>query len=281
MTSRAGAPLGPTPLGVLEFTPVGSPADVVGGNASNLGTGATTLLAPFPDVILLLQSEVERTRDPFGFRDGGGVVAFRDELGAAFLLTVYWGGRGAAVEGMLPPGLAPARPLPIQMRSLATTPLTLAPLGSDAPRVLLQNSFDDELLVGVGDRLAVLLRSRGFLTDARPIRDGPLVTGLELMHWRPPTSDPALALLELAGRKVELQTDELGEGTNDPRLLSAIEEERLEAALALERRWTEEHRVMPLMTAERWFSVDTRLHDVNIRADGVPMLHDAYWGEAP
>lgn len=280
LTSRAGAPLGPTPLGVVEFTPPGSPADLTTGQAAAGGVG--TLLAPFPDVILLLQSEVERARDPFGFNDGAGAsVAFREELGAGFLLTVYWNGRGAAVEGILPPGLAPARPLPLQSRSVVAPPLTLATLGQDAPRVLLRYSFDDQLLVGVGDRLAVLLRSRGFLTDQRPARGGPLVSGLELLHWRPPTQDPALALLELAGRKVELQTDEAGEGTLNPRLLSRVEEERLEAALELERRWIEEHRVTPLMTAERWYTVDPKLREVHIRADGVPLLHDAFWGQTP
>lgn len=280
LTSRAGAPLGPTPLGVVEFTPVGSPADLTTGQAAAGGVG--TLLAPFPDVILLLQSEVERARDPFGFDDGAGAsVAFREELGAGFLLTVYWNGRGAAVEGILPPGLAPARPLPLQTRSVVAPPLTLATLGQDAPRVLLRYSFDDQLLVGVGDRLAVLLRSRGILTDQRPTRGGPLVSGLELVHWRPPTQDPALALLELAGRKVELQTEEEGEGTLNPQLLSPVEEERLEAALELERRWIEEHRVTPLMTAERWYTVDPRLRDVHIRADGVPLLHNAFWGQTP
>ncbi len=280
LTSRKNAPLGPTPLGVIEFTPAGSPADLISGSTGAGSVG--TLLAPFPDVVLLLQSEVERTRDPFGFQEGGAATAaFREELGAGFLLTVYWNGRGAAVEGILPPGLAPARPLPLQSRSVVAPPLTLATLGKDAPRVLLRYSFDDELLVGVGDRLAVLLRSRGSLTDARPTRGGPLVSGLELLHWRPPTPDPALALLELAGRKVELQTEEAGEGTRDPRLLSAVEEERVEAALELERRWIEEHRVTPLMTAERWFTVDPRLREVHIRADGVPLLHDAFWGQAP
>ncbi len=101
-----------------------------------------------------------------------------------------------------------------------------------------------------------------------------------MLRWRPPTEDPAVALLELAGRNPELMSDEAGSGTLDPRLLSMDEGERVEGALAVERQWLEERRVIPLMTAERWFTFDPRLHGVHIRADGVPLLHDAFWGAA-
>ena len=48
--------------------------------------------------------------------------------------------------------------------------------------------------------------------------------------------------------------------------------------MALERRWIDERLVVPLMTADRWYAVDPALRGVRIRADGVPLLHDAYWG---
>ncbi|MGE5865350.1 MAG: hypothetical protein ACM32J_09640 [Rhizobacter sp.] len=64
----------------------------------------------------------------------------------------------------------------------------------------------------------------------------------------------------------------------DPRLLSPSREERVEAALSVERAWLESNLVVPLLTADRWFAVDPDLRGVVIRADGVPLLDDAWWG---
>ena len=96
------------------------------------------------------------------------------------------------------------------------------------------------------------------------------------MRWRPPTSDPALALLSLAGKRKDLLDDENGKrALADPRLLSSSKDERVAAAVALERAWLDAGLAVPLMTADRWFTVDPDLRGVQIREDGVPLVFDA------
>jgi hypothetical protein len=231
---------------------------------------------------LLWQSRAARKRDALGLNDPSvGVRGFRHSLRADLLAAAYAQGRGAAADGLLPPGVAPPRPLPEPQGPERLAPLSLARLPDDAPRIALRRPEGDALVDGVAERLAVLLRNRGTLTglvraDAQPIEDG-----IEILRWRPPTRDPALALLALAGMRPELSDDEgARRALADPRLLSASPEERVAAALALERAWLDGALAVPLLTADRWFIVDPDLRGVIIREDGVPLLFDAYFGGA-
>lgn len=255
---------------------VGARADLVAFGAES--PGSATLLAPFPDVIVLLQSPASQKQDPLGLFDSAvGTLGFRQRMRADLLAAAYAQGRGGVAEGLLPPGIAPARPLPRPVGPERLAPLALVQLPADAPRLIVRRAEGDQLIDGVVDRLAVLLRNRGFLIDVR--RGGPGKEGVEVLRWRPPTSDPALALLSLAGARPELvQDDAARKALADPRLLSSSEEERVAASVALERAWLDAGLAVPLLTADRWFSADPDLRGVRIREDGVPLLHDATFG---
>jgi hypothetical protein len=277
---RSGGFADPPLLGVVELRGLGERADLMGGTNETMSGGV--LLAPFPDVVLLLQSSAANKADRFGLRDEKvGLRGFRQALRADLMVAAYGAGRGAAAQGLLPPGIAPARPLALVRGLDKAAPLSLTVLGPDAPRVVVRRSEGDPLVDGVIERIAVLLRTRGTGIElVRPDRD-PLRDGIELLRWRPPTSDPALALLALAGKRPELVDEpSVKKALEDPRLLSERGDERLAAALALERAWLDAFAVVPLMTAERWFTIDPDLRGVQIRADGVPLLVDAYWGSA-
>jgi hypothetical protein len=275
------AGFGPPPLlGVVEVTSTGTDgagADLVAFGAES--PGSATLLAPFPDVVVLLQSPTSKKSDPLGLFDSTvGTLGFRQRMRADLLAAAYAQGRGGVADGLLPPGIAPARPLPKPQGPERIAPLALVPLPADAPRLIVRRAEGDELLDGVVDRLAVLARTRGFLVDVRSFGVGATV-GVEVLRWRPPTSDPALALLSLAGVRPQLINDEAAnKALADPRLLSASEEERVAASVALERAWLDAGLAVPLLTADRWFSADPDLRGVRIREDGVPLLHDATFG---
>jgi hypothetical protein len=267
---------GPPLLGVIELRELGSPADMHAGSPQS-GAGAA-LLAPFPDVIALVQSEGAREKDPFGFKRDEGWASFHRGLGADLLLAVYWAGRGRAAEDLLPPGVAPARPLPESRPLTTSSPLVLMSLDGSAPRVPLRFAVDDALIAGVSERLAVLLRSRGYAVDPGTPRGSAADDGVQVLRWRAPTTDPALALLAMAGAHPTILVATPAELLADKRLLSARAEERLAAALLLERHWLTTRVVVPLMTADHWFGVDPGLRGVRVRPDGVPLLDDAYWG---
>lgn len=278
LAGRQGSPGGPPLIDVVELRPLGGHADLIAGSPT--GPSSNTFLAPIPDVVLLLQSARARAQDPFGLAGEGGTAGFRSGLGAELLLAVYWEGLGRPAEGVLPPRIAPARPLPRTSPVDLPSPLALLPLPDKAPRLSIRVPPADVLLDGIRDRLAVLLRARGLGIRVLPDDGRPLVEGTELLRWRPDTTDPALALLSLAGSRPALKAALPEERLKDPRLLSVSFEERLEGALALERAWIEARAIVPLMTAERWFAVHPALRSVKIRPDGVPLLDDAYWGDA-
>jgi hypothetical protein len=275
LAARPGGARGPPLLAVVELRGLGGPADLVGGSPASGSGGA--LVTQSPDVVLLMQSEKARAQDAFVLKADDGLAAFRDGLAADLLLDVYHSGRGREADGLLPPGLAPARPLP-QPRARTAGPLALGTLPATAPRVRMWVSADDALLNGVAERLAVLLRAQGYGLEAEPGPAGELDDGVELLRWRSPTADPALALLSLAGERRELRAATDAAVLADPRLLSGDEEERVAAALELERHWQSRRLVVPLMTAQRWLAVDPGLRGVRLRPDGVPLLDDAWWG---
>ncbi len=272
--------VGPLPqIARIDVTSDDPHADVVAGGVESPGTAI--LLAPFPDVVVLLQSPAARRRDVLGLfdlKDGGyGMRGFRQALRGDLLAAAYAQGRGATADGLLPPGVAPARPLPEPQGPEVLGPLSLAQLPPDAPRLAVRRAEGDPLIEGVIERLAVILRNRGVLVDIkRTSRTEALTEGVEILRWRPPTSDPALALLSLAGKRKELLEDEgARRALADPRLLSSSKDDRVAAAVALERAWLDAGTVVPLMTADRWFTVDPDLRGVQIREDGVPLLFDA------
>ena len=284
---RSGSFDAPPLLGAIEVrAPTGTEsandkADVVvnPSAAADSGTGATQL-SPWPDVVVLVQSQPSRDDDPFGLRDArAGTRAFRNALRADLLAAAWASGRGGPTEALLPPGVAPARPLPASM-GVDRTPLALRPVPADAPRVSLVLEGGDLLTDGVAERLAVILRARGRLLDVRRSTRAPddVDTGSELVRWHPPTKDASLALLSFIGARPELQADPavlraLGGGG----LLAADPALRLAAALALERALLDSRRVVPLLVVDRFLVVDPDLRGVVIRADGVPLLDGAWW----
>lgn len=290
-TPFAGAFTGAGAGGAAGAAGTTSRADIVAFGAES--PGSATLLAPFPDVLVLLQSPGAKKKDPLGLFDSAvGTLGFRQRLRADLLAAAYAQGRGGVADGLLPPGIAPARPLPQPQGPERLAPLALVQLPANAPRLAVRRSEGDQLIDGVVERLAVLLRNRGYLVDfvrqsassssssaAADSPDARASEGVEVLRWRPPTSDPALALLSLAGARPTLAEDEAARrALRDPRLLSSVEEERVAAAVALERAWLDAGLAVPLLTADRWFSADPDLRGVRIREDGVPLLHDATFG---
>ncbi|MCC7070836.1 MAG: hypothetical protein IT383_05910 [Deltaproteobacteria bacterium] len=270
----------PALLGSIEIVAPGARADLVAGGADVKGAG--TLLAPFPDVVLLLQSAEARRVDVLGLADPAfGVRGFRQALRADLLAAAYAQGRGAVAEGLLPPGVAPARPLPEPQGPERLAPLALTKLPADAPRVALRREEGDALVDGVVERLAVILRNRGRLASIERVASDDGAGGLEILRWRPPTRDPALALLSLAGRRKDLVADPaVQRALANPLLLSASQDERVAAALTLERAWIDAGLAVPLLTADRWYTVDPDLRGVVLREDGVPLMFDAYFAGA-
>lgn len=253
-------------------------ADVIVGPVAEVAAGAT-LLSPWPDVMVLVQREETAHGDPFGLRDDdGGLPAFRAALRADLLTAAWAAGRGGSTEQLLPPGVAPARPLPTEatMTPTSTLPLSLAPVPDNAPRVSLLVSGGDVLKEAVAERLAVLLRARKTLLDVRVRGDG---ADAELVRWRPPSRDAALSLLSFVGERDDIARDSAVEqALGNPDLLDDDDQARLAAALTLERALLHSRLVVPLLVVERTVTVDADLRGVVLRGDGVPLLDGAWWG---
>jgi len=262
LVSRGDGLGGPGLLDEIVLTDPPAVADISLGDP--VRPAGTALSTRAPDVVMLVQDERARRSDLLGL--GEGVQRLRELFAPDVLLAVFWGGRGSPARGLLPGGLAPSRPLPSSEPGAVPT-LALDPLPSDAPRVELLFDDDDPLVVGTVERIALLLRNRGYAV-------GPGGPTIEVLRWRPESLDPAVALLSLAGSVGDLADPSLA----DEALLDPDADRRLEAALTVERRWMDEGRVVPLMFADRWISVDPDLRGVRLRPDGVPLLHDAWWG---
>lgn len=277
---RSGSFEAPPLLGAIELRgPISSNerADVVVAPSVDAGAGAT-LLSPWPDVIVLVQHEETAMTDPFGLKDPDtGLSAFRLALRADLLAAAWAAGRGGSTEGLLPPGVAPARPLLPQPGGSSPTALALSPVPRDAPRFTLQVKEGDALKDAVSERLAVLLRGRKTLLEVRR-SPGP-GDDAELVRWRPPSRDAALSLLSFVGDRDGLARDPAVErALVDPRLLSGDPAARLAGALVLERALLDSRLVVPLIVVERTLTVDADLRGVVLRGDGVPLLDGAWWG---
>ena len=244
------------------------------------GRSGGVLPAPWPDVVLLLLPAGVRALDPFGLAGSvDGPARLRAEVRPELLLAARWDARGGPATAILPPGVGPApAPLPGRQPPPARS-LELAPLPPGAPELILVVARDDLLLRDAAEALALVLRGRGFATrvSGPGEADGPAAT---LLRWRPPTADPALALLDLAGSRPELLDGEPS-ALPIPALLGPDVDARTLAALEIQERWVAEARVVPLMTTARWIVVHPDLHGVRVRGDGVPLLHDAFWDRSP
>jgi hypothetical protein len=277
---RSGSFEAPPLLGAIELRgPLTGQerADVVVAPGADLAAGGATLLSPWPDVMVLVQQPETAVRDPFGLNDPDtGVPAFRQALRADLLAAAWAAGRGGPTEALLPPGVAPARPLP-PSTSVAGPPLTLTPVPKDAPRLPMWVEAGDALSDAVAERLAVLLRGKRMLLETR--RSQSADEGAELVRWRPPSRDAALSLLSFVGEREALVTDVgVQRALEDPRLLGREATGRLAAALALERALLDSKLVLPLIVVERAITVDPDLRGVVLRGDGIPMLDGAWWG---
>jgi hypothetical protein len=261
----------------IELRPDGETGQLVVGGESVAGYG--TLVAPYADMLLLVQIEPLLAKDLLRLAPpDGSLLTFHAELRPDLLVATYWAGRGRPTIGILPPGLAPARPLPDTPMTARPLPLTLAPLDEAAERIIVHRAADDALVGGVVDRLAVLLRTRGYGLKTVPLAR--VSSGLSVVRWRPDSDDPALALLAFAGQHASLHDDAGRRLLADPRLLSSDFDERMSGAIALERSWVESRRVVPLLLAELHYTVDIALKGVRIRPDGIPVFDDAYWSGA-
>ncbi len=268
LVARPDASGGPPLLHAVSLGDPGSPADVTHGDP--LREGGSLLVATWPDVLLLVLDGSARASDPLGLGDAGdALVRFQRELAPELLLAVAHGGRGAGTRSLLPPGVGPDGPPPGARELSPPQPLQLRALSEDAPRLALRVASDDRLALGVADRLALLLRARGWATD-RTAEAGPTA---QIVRWRPPVADAGLALLVLGDLLPGLVIDPADAG----QLLAGTASERASAALTLERAWISERRVVPLLTASRWLVLHPLLRGVRIRGDGVPLLDDASW----
>ena len=269
----------PLSITTINFLPNEEDAHIVGGSPEDLD--GEQVLAPFPDVVLLLQNPKTVEKDPLLIKARpGGVDSFKNAVNPNAMLGLYWSGKGAACSGILPPGLGPPRPLP-ESTNGALLPLRLDSLPADAPHVAISQWPQDALTEGVFERMAVILRTQG--VRAESVQTYSQSSDMEIIRWRPPVDDPALALLVLAGQ----YPDYLAEGEqgialrNDPMMVSAVASDRMAAAVQWEQRWLSGYRVIPLMTAERWFVYKSNLEGVIIEADGLPRFENAYKGREP
>lgn len=261
---RADAPGGRPYLDGVALVGSAARADL---DLSPVSTAGEQLVAPWPDVWFLVPDEAARAADPWTLAADGGVARFHGDLAADLILAVRRGGRGASTRVLLPPGVAPDRPL-----SPAPTgdspPLTLRPLPAGSPRLALLRSTADELTADLEARLALLLRARGWgVGDA-----GADTPTARIVQWRPPTADPGLATLLLAAEFGFPLTPRDTGG-----LLAADPADRASTALTVEQRWLDAGRAVPLLTAARTITVNPSLRGVRIRGDGLPVLDDAWW----
>ncbi|MCP4502604.1 MAG: hypothetical protein GY822_21870 [Deltaproteobacteria bacterium] len=276
LTGRQDALRGTPSMSLLEFRPKGTDADVVLGGEDL--SERQVVSAPFPDVIVLMQSRGEAQKDRFGFKNPERHSSFRKAIDLDALVDVFAIGRGAPTLELLPPGLVPARKLRELPQKVNPLPLRLVPIGKNAPTVPIAVDANDALLTGTMERLRVMARSQGVLL--RRHRTSVRTEGWSLIRWSPRSADPGVALLDLAAHNDNLELPR----ADSPlffQLLDEDEDTRLQAALQLEAQWMAQGVVIPLLRAERWFTLHPLLKRVRVRDDGMLLVSDAHWGATP
>lgn len=235
-------------------------------------------LAPYPDVIMLLQSEDARQKDSLGLlgKELEGLEHFYAHLRTDVFVSVYGGGRGMAFRNLLPPGLMQDRQLHDKSNSVSPPPLRLQAKFDPSQVVTLACDPEDDLSYGFCERVAMIVRSKEFLAQIHAPDDS-TKPDLRVVRWRSPSADPGLAMLDLLSRFPELSIGLDRKRWVEP-LLHADLARRVEAALELEQHLIGEHSVIPLVTVDVVLDVHPGLKGVRVREDGVPLLWDAWWG---
>ncbi len=251
-------------------------ADIKAGEG-NIGGERKTMLAPYPDLVLLLQSEKALREDPLGLfpEKMDGLEKLYFHLQSDVLVAIHGAGRGSEFRGLLPPGLAPARPTLGDGSSEEFVPLRLESDRNLNRTALLGCEPSDKLAQGFCGRLAMILRSEQVLAKigAEQVDQEP---DLRIARWRSPTRDPGLAMLSLLESFPQLTADLDKQRWVTP-LLSGELGKRLEAASALERHLLGGKYVIPLVAVDVVFDLAPGLNGVQIREDGIPLLWDAWW----
>ena len=265
-TAQKDAPGGRPLLGRVLLVSDPLEADLL--PAAN-SVGGELLVAEWPDVWILLQDSRVRAEDPWKLEDGPeSRIRFQRDLAPDLILAVRRGGRGSPTQSLLPPGVAPDSGSRPHLPQMSSTSLTLQPLPPGAPGIRIHHKPDDRLAHDLRQRLALLLRARGWRVETN---DASTPTA-RIVRWRPPVADPALAVLLLA--------DEFGLALPDhitPRLFSSDRALRTATALTIERAWMDSRLATPLLTATRALAINPRLQGVRLRGDGLPVLDDAWW----
>ncbi len=250
-------------------------ADIKVGESS-IGGDRKTMLAPYPDLLLLLQSEKALREDPLGFfsKQMNGLEKLYFHFQSDVLVAIHGAGRGSEFRGLLPPGLAPARPKIDGSSSEDFVPLRLES-DRNLHRANTLGCASDKLVQGFCGRLAMILRSEQVLAKitAEEVEQEP---DLRIARWRSPTRDPGLAMLALLESFPQLAADLDKERWVQP-LLNVELGKRLEAASALERYLLAGYHVIPLVAVDVVFDLAPGLKGVQIREDGIPLLWDAWW----
>jgi hypothetical protein len=248
--------------------------------AQAVDASRSVMLAPYPDVIMLLQSEEARQKDPLGLF-GKGVDAldhFYRYLRTDVFVSVYAGGRGVAFRALLPPGLMQDRQLDDNDQSASPPPLRLQAKFDPSQVVSLECNPEDVLSYGFCERVAMIVRSKDFLAQTYAPTES-IKPELRMVRWRSPSADPGLAMLHLLSRYPELSMGLDRDRWVRP-LVHLDQAKRVEAALELEQHLMSEYRAIPLVTVDLVLDVNNGLKGVRVREDGVPLLWDAWWGSA-
>lgn len=244
-----------------------------------IGDNRTVLLAPYPDLLLLIQTAASLNSDPLGIVESPlGLEVLYHHFGSEILVSMYGEGRGMEFRAILPPGLAPPRPLHQPREASDGFAALHLPAQVDATNpISVRCAVSSVLGQGVCDRLAMIVRGRGRLAQVSADESEPW--GLSIVNWRSVSRDPGLALLDLLAKNPSIIS--LFETSQMLPLLGADKAARLEAAMSFERKLIESRAVIPLLLVDRVYEIHPELMGVRIRDDGIPLVADAWWGNSP
>lgn len=227
------------------------------------------------DVVLLIPGAAHSKAAPFGLA-GRSAAGRAERLEATALLGALWQGRGGETDRLLPAGVGPTNlKRPPVIEDLESAPPKLPGSGAASLRgtendaVPLGWDRSDSLLVQIAERLALLASDQG--RSVRPQAEG----GSQLLRFQPRSTDPAIALLELACLSPQL-ADAAGARLQVAGLLHGSLSRRQHAAIELERFWLDEGWAIPLLSTQHWMVLDPDLEGVELRGDGVPVLTRAW-----